>query len=70
MLGSGFARPSAGRGGNWSFASKAPTSNISECREGLSAYFDWYNNIREDQSLDYNYPAEIYFGNILLKAAA
>jgi len=68
--GSGFAHPSTGRGGNWIFASKAPTSNVSECREGLSAYFDWYNNIREHQSLDYHYPAEIYFGNILLKAAA
>jgi len=44
--------------------------NVSECREGLSAYFDRYNNIREHQLLDYNDPAEIYFGNILLKEAA
>ena len=44
--------------------------NVSECKEGLRAYFDRYNNIREHQSLDYNYPAEIYFGNILLKAVA
>ncbi len=44
--------------------------NVSECREGLSAYFDRYNNLREHQSLDYNYPAEIYFGDILLKEAA
>ena len=43
--------------------------NVSECREGLRAYFDRYNNIREHQSLDYNYPAEIYFGNIVLKEA-
>jgi len=44
--------------------------NVSECREGLSAYFDRYNNLREHQSLDYNYPAEIYFGDIELKEAA
>lgn len=44
--------------------------NVPECREGLSTYFDRYNNFREHQSLDYNYPAEIYFGNILLKEAA
>ena len=29
-----------------------------------------FTDIREHQSLDYNYPAEIYFGNILLKVAA
>ena len=44
--------------------------NVPECREGLSAYFDRYNNLREHQSLDYNYPAEIYKGDILLKEAA
>jgi len=44
--------------------------NVSECREGLSAYFDLYNNLREHQSLDYNYPSEIYFGDILLKEVA
>lgn len=44
--------------------------NIAECREGLSAYFDRYNNLREHQSLDYNYPVEIYFGDILLKKVA
>jgi len=43
--------------------------NIPECREGLSAYFDRYNTLREHQSLDYNYPAEIYFGEIELKKA-
>ena len=43
---------------------------VSECREGLKAYFDRYNNLREHQSLDYNYPAEIYFGDIVLKKAA
>ena len=44
--------------------------NVSECREGLRTYFDRYNNLREHQSLDYNYPAEIYSGDILLKEAA
>ncbi len=44
--------------------------NVSECREGLTAYFDRYNNLREHQSLDYNYPSEIYKGDILLKEAA
>jgi len=44
--------------------------NIPECREGLRAYFDLYNTLREHQSLDYNYPAEIYFGEILLKNPA
>jgi putative transposase len=40
------------------------------CREGLRAYFERYNNLREHQSLDYNYSAEIYFGDIVLKQAA
>lgn len=44
--------------------------NVAECREGLSSYFERYNNLREHQSLDYDYPAEIYFGDIILKKAA
>jgi putative transposase len=44
--------------------------HVADCREGLRAYFDRYNNLREHQSLDYNYPAEIYFGDIVLKQAA
>jgi len=44
--------------------------NVADCREGLRAYFERYNNLREHQSLDYHYPAEIYFGDILLKQAA
>jgi len=36
----------------------------------LSHYFDLYNTLREHQSLDYNTPAEIYFGEIELKKAA
>ncbi len=44
--------------------------HVADCREGLRAYFDRYNNLREHQSLEYNYPAEIYFGAIVLKKAA
>jgi len=44
--------------------------NVADCREGLRVYFERYNNLREHQSLEYNYPAEIYFGDILLKQAA
>lgn len=44
--------------------------NVAECREGLSSYFERYNNLREHQSLDYDYPAEIYFGDIILKKVA
>ena len=44
--------------------------HVADCREGLRAYCERYNHLREHQSLDYNYPAEIYFGDILLKQAA
>jgi len=44
--------------------------NVLECRKSLSHYFDLYNTLREHQSLDYNYPSEIYFGEIELKKAA
>jgi len=44
--------------------------NIPECREGIKTYFDRYNNHREHQYLDYNYPSEIYFGEIRLKKVA
>ena len=44
--------------------------DVLECREGLCTYFDRYNNLREHQSLNYNYPAEIYFGEIVLKEVA
>jgi len=43
---------------------------VADCREGLRAYFERSNNLREHQSLEYNYPAAIYFGAILLKQAA
>jgi len=44
--------------------------HAADCREGLRAYFDRYNNLREHQSLEYNYPAEICFGDMVLKQAA
>jgi hypothetical protein len=39
--------------------------DVRECKEKLGCFFDPYNNLREHQSLDYNYPAEIYFGDIV-----
>ena len=44
--------------------------NVADCREGFRAYFEWYNTLREHQSLEYNYPAEIYFGDTRLMQAA
>lgn len=35
--------------------------SISELREGLKNYFDFYNNRRGHQSLKYKTPAEVYF---------
>lgn len=35
--------------------------SISELREGLKKYFDFYNNRRIHQSLNYKTPAEVYF---------
>ena len=34
--------------------------NINEARSGLNDYFDFYNNKRRHQSLDYKIPREIY----------
>jgi len=45
-------------------------STVTECQDGLKQFFYRYNTIREHQSLDYNYPEEVYFGRVkLLKAA-
>lgn len=41
--------------------------NVQECKERLGIFFNRYNNHREHQSLDYNYPAEIYFKEIELE---
>lgn len=35
--------------------------SISELRDGLKNYFDFYNNRRGHQALDYKTPAEVYF---------
>lgn len=35
--------------------------SVAECYNGLAAFFDRYNNRREHQSLEYQYPAEVYF---------
>lgn len=35
--------------------------NFKEAESGLKRYFDFYNNERRHQSLDYKIPAEIYF---------
>ncbi|MBI2406535.1 MAG: IS3 family transposase [Candidatus Harrisonbacteria bacterium] len=35
-------------------------ATIDEVREGLTAYFDFYNNQRYHQSLDYRTPAQVY----------
>ncbi len=44
--------------------------SVSECKEGLRLFFDRYNNRREHQSLDYNYPSEVYFDGLKQKAVA
>jgi len=43
---------------------------VDECRHGLDAFFERYNNRREHQSLDYNYPREVYFNQVGLPIAA
>ena len=45
-------------------------STVPECREGLDQFFERYNTRREHQSLDYNYPCEVYFKKIELPVAA
>jgi len=44
--------------------------SVRDCRQGLTAFFDRYNCRREHQSLDYNYPEEIYSGSIKLTGIA
>lgn len=39
---------------------------VRDCHHGLTDFFKRYNCAREHQSLDYNYPEEIYFGKITL----
>jgi putative transposase len=44
--------------------------SVSACKAGLEQYFTRYNTKREHSSLEYNYPAEIYFGSITINQAA
>lgn len=44
--------------------------SVSACKTGLDQYFTRYNTKREHSSLEYNYPAEIYFGSITINQAA
>ena len=45
-------------------------TTVSECKAGLTKFFDRYNNRREHQSLEGNYPAEVYFGKVAINIAA
>ena len=38
--------------------------SVAEVREALADYFDYYNTDRLHQSLDYNTPADVYFGRV------
>jgi putative transposase len=44
--------------------------SVPECRAGLAAFFDRYNNRREHSALSYFYPYEIYIGTVTLPKAA
>lgn len=44
-------------------------STMLEAYHGLADYFSFYNNLRHHQSLNYRTPAEIYFGQSLVKKA-
>ena len=44
--------------------------SVTECRTGLTEFFDRYNNRREHSSLFYNYPMEVYIGTAVLAMAA
>ncbi len=37
-------------------------TTVSEARQGIGNYMDFYNQERPHQSLDYKTPAEVYFG--------
>ena len=43
---------------------------VREVKTALTRYFDFYNNRRPHQSLDYRTPEEMYIGNDKLKKAA
>ena len=37
---------------------------VQEAKTGIRSYFNYYNNERQHQSLDYKTPAEVYFKGI------
>jgi putative transposase len=39
---------------------------VLELEKGRSAYFNFYNHQRPHQSLDYQIPADVYFGTVVL----
>jgi len=41
---------------------------VQEAKDGIKTYFDYYNNERSHQSLDYKTPAEVYFSGLLEQA--
>jgi putative transposase len=41
---------------------------VKEAKDGIKIYFDYYNNERPHQSLDYKTPAEVYFNGLLEQA--
>lgn len=45
-------------------------NNVIACRNGLGAFFERYNERREHQSLEYKFPAEVYFDLVSIKKAA
>jgi putative transposase len=38
---------------------------VQEAKDGIKNYFNYYNNDRPHQSLDYKTPAEVYFNGLL-----
>lgn len=43
-------------------------ANVKDCREGLRAYFEFYNHGRVHQSLGYLVPADVHFGRAAVNA--
>lgn len=44
--------------------------SVTECRNGLAAFFEKYNTRRVHQSLDYQYPKDVYFAGLFGGAQA
>ena len=41
-------------------------ATVKEVKAALTQYFDYYNNVRKHQGLDYHTPAEVYYGHVNL----